>query len=558
MTRLSAARVLASVLVMSAVFAATSAYANGLIVSEHAVSVVGSKGSPRDAGFSDIYGSKIAYQDQNPDTDVLVYDTAKGGSPVVVASTDALEEYPHIWGDYVVYYRGGGDICLQRLSGGSPTNLTPKVGTSHPPAAANADIYGDHVVYSRWWTHNNRDLYLYDISKRTTTRVLSSSVDEWARAIWGDNIVYTTNKDVFVYNLKTKKKTALHGSAPNVNNDGDRHNRPQIYRNQVVYIASSGGNEQVFLYDLTSGSETQITTEATAHANPAINGARVVYEEGDPSSPSLILHDLHARAVDAGAANRWVLGSGTMTQPSLWGDRLSWTDLRNGVFYPWNSWNYWGNDDLYTGLLAVPKLSIVTPSVLPTTVAYSAVTTFAVEAEDAAGADVDDATPIWLETSIDGITWRSITTTGTVDGRVSFVTPELTRKTYVRFWYNGTTETPAAVSDVAVITPRAGLGAPILPKLSHLHHTKSYSVGGYLKPRHAVGSTVRIYRWRKASGKWKSYGYVKARVSNKLDYSKYSKSMKLPVAGTWRLRALAPADSGHAKTWSSLVYVKVK
>jgi Tol biopolymer transport system component len=557
MTRLGVARVLASVLVASAFFAATTAYANGLIVSEHAVSVVGSTASPRDAGFSDMYGSKIVYQDQNPDYDVFVYDAAKGGSSVAVASTDAHEQYPHIWGNYVVYYGASQNIYLQKLSGGSRIDLTPTVGKKDPQAAPTADIYGSRVVFSRW-AAGNLDLYLYDISKRTTTRILSSSTDEMARAIWGDNIVYTTNKDVFVYNLKTKTKTALHGSAPNVTDYRERNNWPQICGDHVVYVASSGGNDQVFLYDLTSGTETQISTEATTHANPAINGTRIVYEEGDLSNPSLVLYDLHAKAVETTATNRWALGSGTKTQPSLWGDRLSWTDMRNGLFNSSDQWNAWRNDDLYTGVLAVPELSIVTPTVLPTTVAYSAVTTFVVDAEDPDGSDVDTATPIWLETSVNGLTWHSIAVTGTVDGKVTFVTPGLTRKTYIRFWYNGTTETPPAVSAAAVITPRADLGAPILPKLSHLRHTKSYSIHGFLKPRHSVGSTVRIYRWRKVSGKWKSYGYVSAKVSNYLDYSKYTKSMKLPVAGAWRLRALAPADSGHAKTWSSIVYVTVK
>ena len=62
-----------------------------------------------------------------------------------------------------------------------------------------------------------------------------------------------------------------------------------------------------------------------------------------------------------------------------------------------------------------------------------------------------------------------------------------------------------------------------------------------------------------SSGKWKSYGYVKAKASNYKSYTKYSARLSLTSKGAWRLRAYAPADSEHAKTWSSKYdYVTVK
>jgi len=91
--------------------------------------------------------------------------------------------------------------------------------------------------------------------------------------------------------------------------------------------------------------------------------------------------------------------------------------------------------------------------------------------------------------------------------------------------------------------------------------TKFYTVYGYLKPRHTAGSyPVRIYRWKKtSSGKWKSYGYVSAKAYNRYSYTKYARSIRLPYAGKWRLRAYAPGDSKHTARWSkSYDYVTVK
>jgi hypothetical protein len=95
---------------------------------------------------------------------------------------------------------------------------------------------------------------------------------------------------------------------------------------------------------------------------------------------------------------------------------------------------------------------------------------------------------------------------------------------------------------------------------SSMSHTRSYTVYAYLKPRHTAGTyPVRIYKYRYVSGKWKSYGYVKARASNYSSYTKCSVSVKLPYTGKWRLRAYAPADGTHYAVWSSgYRYVTVK
>jgi len=109
------------------------------------------------------------------------------------------------------------------------------------------------------------------------------------------------------------------------------------------------------------------------------------------------------------------------------------------------------------------------------------------------------------------------------------------------------------------LMPKTSVRTPIAPKT--MSRTKYYKVYGSLKPRHAAGSyPVRIYKWRKTStGKWKSYGYVKAKAYNDGSYTKYSVKLRLSKAGTWRLRAYTPKDTLHAATWSSgYDYVKVK
>jgi hypothetical protein len=164
-----------------------------------------------------------------------------------------------------------------------------------------------------------------------------------------------------------------------------------------------------------------------------------------------------------------------------------------------------------------------------------------------------------LQTSSDGRTWR---TAGTFYGPDSqgclYRSATLTRLTYLRARFTHPAHV-TAYSGSKRVAVQPIVGSPHAP--SRASHSKYYTVYGYLKPRHASGTfPVRIYKWKKtSSGKWKKYGYVKAKARNYKSYTKYSRKIRLPYKGKWRLRAYAPADSKHPKTWSSKHdYVTVK
>ncbi len=152
----------------------------------------------------------------------------------------------------------------------------------------------------------------------------------------------------------------------------------------------------------------------------------------------------------------------------------------------------------------------------------------------------------------------SLSATTAVDGTFKIsVTPR--SKTYYRARFTDSAwDYEASMSFTVAVTPRASIGTPRAP--SRMAKGRTKVVYGYLKPRHSKGTyPVRIYKWRKVSGKWKRSGYVKAKASDYKSYTKYSAKVKLTRRGTWRLRAYHPADSGHASGWSTKYdYVKVK
>jgi len=135
-------------------------------------------------------------------------------------------------------------------------------------------------------------------------------------------------------------------------------------------------------------------------------------------------------------------------------------------------------------------------------------------------------------------------------GRFSFKVAPTSRRTYQVRFAGVADEYLPALSKAAVVNPRSWVGRP--RARSTFSRSKYYTVYGYLKPRHTAGTyPVRIYKYRYVNGAWKSYGYVRAKVSNYSNYSRYTRSVRLPYAGKWRLRSYAPADSRHASAWSS-------
>jgi hypothetical protein len=166
---------------------------------------------------------------------------------------------------------------------------------------------------------------------------------------------------------------------------------------------------------------------------------------------------------------------------------------------------------------------------------------------------------IMLYRSTDKSTWTKIGQDTTTDlGNYSFrVKP--TRKYYYQARFQGDAGDSEGSTRAMRVRVRPYVRTPIAPKT--MRRTRSYTVYGYFKPRHKSGThPVLIYRYRKtASGRWKEYGYVKAKASNFRSYTKYSRKIRLPYAGKWRLRAYAPADSTHEAKWSkSYDYVRVK
>ncbi|HET6351467.1 MAG TPA: hypothetical protein VFG89_04975 [Coriobacteriia bacterium] len=211
------------------------------------------------------------------------------------------------------------------------------------------------------------------------------------------------------------------------------------------------------------------------------------------------------------------------------------------------------NGNLTSTTIPVQQATSLALSV-PATPAYASAT---VSGNVTASGAVVPGRSVKIEQSTNGSSWSAAVSVVT-DANGGFAwaaNPKV--KTWYRASFAGDTAYKASSSAVVIAKPKVSLGTPVAPKT--MKAKKGYTVYGSLKPKHTSGSksSVRIYKYKWVSKKWKAYGYVRATNTNYHGYTRYKVKMSLPSKGTWKLVAKAPVDAQHTAT-TSAKYDKVK
>jgi hypothetical protein len=110
---------------------------------------------------------------------------------------------------------------------------------------------------------------------------------------------------------------------------------------------------------------------------------------------------------------------------------------------------------------------------------------------------------------------------------------------------------------VTIGVPRVYLTAPSAPRTAYTN--RNFKSVGYLKPRYTAGTyPVMLYCYRYQSGTWVLRKSLPAKASDYSSYTKYSRSLRLPYRGKWRIRAFHEGDALYAATYSKYRYLTVK
>jgi beta propeller repeat protein len=248
--------------------------------------------------ISDRYAVWSSYKYGN--LDIFIYNLP---TKVVSRTTNASDQNsPAVYGDRVVWVdslNGGSDIYLQNMTSKVQTRVITNGGSEFP------DIYGDYIAYFKYSGTNEKDIYLYNIKTKASTKVegsIRSDADLLRvyknKLIWWMSTNDETNSGVYIYDITTETKTKIIHNAYN----------PNIYENSIVFDRqTSEYTNDIFMYNITSGKTTQLTTNSDDQRRPIIYGNSVIWLDDRNTGGQIYAYDLKTKQQihTASGNNEW-------------------------------------------------------------------------------------------------------------------------------------------------------------------------------------------------------------------------------------------------------------
>lgn len=269
----------------------------------------------------DIYGNNIVWQD-----------TGNGNSTIYALNLSTKKEIhvndklsvtdPAIYGNKVVFARNNADICIYDLF----TNKKTVIHSGIP----DLPVY-DPAIYENLvaWefdqpTSIDAKIRCYDLSTQQTTDLAGHST-AWSPAIYGKRIVWTegnesyNSPDIHMYDLLTSQD--IWGTW--ISHSG-KANISDIYGDKIVWADNRSGNWDIYMYDLSTMKETQITTNPSDSINPAIYGNNIVWQDNRSGNWDIYAYDLVTHQ------QIHTTNNSDQVAPAIYGNNIVWTDYRNG------------------------------------------------------------------------------------------------------------------------------------------------------------------------------------------------------------------------------------
>ncbi len=262
---------------------------------------------------------------------ILVLSTASAASSLKITETrittnPSNSEHPAIYSNTIVWQddrNGNWDIYIFDISTHQEIHTTNKSNQTNPA------IYGNKVV---WQDDRNggSDIYLQDLSTKKQNRVTTSGKAynpriNGNRIVWQDKRNGQDNWDIYMYDISSGKETQI-----TIN--GSNQTSPDIFGDRIVWyddrniVAYSFGHPLIYMYNVTTSVETPLNYEERFYfveSPPRIYGDRIVWmAEGLGTNYNIYIFDLST-------SNMTMIGyppsAGADSQPAIYGNRIVWT-----------------------------------------------------------------------------------------------------------------------------------------------------------------------------------------------------------------------------------------
>ncbi len=254
-------------------------------------------------------------------------------------STDQL--YPVVSNSSLVWLdtEGGGNfsLYLYDIANGSEKKIVGDIYSLMDP-----EISENWVAWVAWveWRDVGASLpniYLYNSSNDTTKQLteypsvpLQTDLSQGSGflhstlAVSGDRIVWhdrrNGNMDIYLIDLSTGIERQITGSPVD-------QVSPSTWGDYVVWAEMNDPEmkNDIFLYNLTSGNQTQITNDLAIQEAPEIEGNNIVWTELNNGNCDIVRYN-----ITSGSTSRITDDPAEQVQPRLSGDLVAWEDNRSG------------------------------------------------------------------------------------------------------------------------------------------------------------------------------------------------------------------------------------
>jgi len=233
-------------------------------------------------------------------------------------------------------------LVLATASAASSPTITETRITTNPSNSVSPAIYDNTIVWQDD-RNGNWDIYIFDLSTKeqihTTNTLNQVSPDIYEKkVVWEDE--RNGGHDIYLQDLATKKQTRI-------TTNGKAY-RPKIYDNKIVWTDGRNGgsldgssqlvgNWDIYMYDLSTSKEYQITTNNSTQVDPDIYKDRIVWRDernmGDNpyEHVQIYMYNLSTSVetpVDYGELVHFV-----QAPPRIYGDRIVWMAESIGTNY---------------------------------------------------------------------------------------------------------------------------------------------------------------------------------------------------------------------------------